>query len=232
MPDTFLGMDAPHHTEIYRSKTRNTSKLWASLFLLSLVLTANAHWNQLPLVGQTVFYHPEQSTRILAEAKPGAVVKPVAAVVAPTKCSAYSSPVSDTFNVNSLFPILPSVILNSDSCSPPYWNLDIIKIFIYKVMALLNYSILVAAIVLTIYAGILYLTGFQNEGNIKQSKTILTTTYVGLIISLSATLILRTTISIAADCNAQNAIQDNNSTIFNGTDSKSTAECPKPGDAK
>ena len=121
------------------------------------------------------------------------------------------------FNVKSpIFPILPKEILTSDTCSPPYWNLTIFKILLYKGFQLLNYIIEVTAIFMTIYAGILYLSGFSNEKNVATAKTILVSTYLGLALSLSATLILKTTIGVFADQKNGDAIKNNEDTIFHG----------------
>ena len=228
MPETFLGMPIPKmQPPPALKKRKTTTREWAVLALFSFVLVGCMQLNQEPLVGQRVFSEPTQSIRILSSTSskvPVAAPLPSAAVPATvTQCDVSKPPLSVTFNVKTIFPLLPLSILGEhDICSPPYWNLDVIKIFIYKAMALLNYLILVAAIILTIYAGIMYLTGFQNEGNIKKAKGILGATYVGLIISLSATLILRTTISIAASSESQHVINDNNSAIFSGGDAKTT----------
>ena len=127
------------------------------------------------------------------------------------------------FNTSAIFPILPSAILTSKdkagvdtNCSPPYWNLDIFRVLLYKGFGLLNYVIEITAVIMTIYAGILYLSGFANEKNVATAKTLLIATYTGLIISLSATLILRTTIGIFADSGTSNAINQNEQQIFHG----------------
>ena len=217
----FLGMPVPKAEVSPQKKRVATPSEWLRLSIMSLILAGAIHLWQVPFIGPTVapLAQTQITTRILG-GPPPAIAKPVATQQASPKTfcnlSDPNSHIADTFNAKTITPILPTVILDGSVCSPPYWGLDIIKIFIYKVMSLLNYLILTAAIILTIYAGILYLTGFQSEANIKKSKTILTSTYIGLIISLSATLILRTTISIAADSKGQNVINDNNGVIFSG----------------
>lgn len=127
------------------------------------------------------------------------------------------------FNTSDIFPILPlSVLTGKDAkghetnCSPPYWNIDVFRVLLYKGFGLLNYVIEVTAIVMTIYAGILYLSGFANEKNVATAKTVLIATYTGLALSLSATLILKTTIGVFSDKKTSDVIQQNEQKIFDG----------------
>jgi hypothetical protein len=143
-------------------------------------------------------------------------------VANPSNASDPSSRLHVAFEPTNIFPILPSAILtgvdnsgNATNCTPPYWNFDIIRVLMYKVLALLNYGIEVAAIIFTLYAGILYLTGFRAEKNIETAKKLLIATYTGMIISLSATLLLRSAVSAFADPNSAQYIQSNQNCILN-----------------
>ena len=99
------------------------------------------------------------------------------------------------FSSSRIFPIITSDILSDDpkGCSPPYWNIRIFTILLYKALGLLNYIALTLAILFTVLAGVLYISGTFNEKNVAKAKTILISTYIGLIITLSARLILGST---------------------------------------
>ena len=129
-------------------------------------------------------------------------------------------PLYAVFNPTTIFPLLPGALLGQDSsiaCSPPYWSIDVFKILIYKVLGLLNYLILVFALIFTVYAGVLYILGFANEGNVKKAKTVLIGTYTGLILAFSARLILGATIGLVADSTTPGTvINQNDQTILNG----------------
>lgn len=93
-----------------------------------------------------------------------------------------------------LFPIIPDSGRGGESgfegCTTPFWDRIIIGIFIYKFLGIANYFAGALAVLATIYAGILYLTGFAGEQTVKQAKAILIGTYIGFFIVLSARLIV------------------------------------------
>jgi len=117
----------------------------------------------------------------------------------------------------SLFPLIPPEILNPTGCGPSLWTLPIFDILIFKFLGILNWLIFTFALGFTIYAGVLYVSGFANEGNVKRARTILITTYVGLIIALSARLIMGAVVATVADNNVNSALNSpNNNSILNG----------------
>ena len=192
-----------------------------ALFAAAFQLAQSPLWQQNTSIA-AIDPYSITSTRLLALV-PNPPIQPVktAPAIPPdksvpvvvTQCD--SIQYTNKFNAKNVFPILPPEILG-ENCSPPYWDLTIFKILLYKAFALLNYVILVTAIIMTIYAGLLYLSGFSNEKNIATAKTVLISTYVGLALSLSATLILRTTIGVFADDRNGNAIKTNEGEIFYG----------------
>ena len=133
---------------------------------------------------------------------------------------AYSK-IRNTFNMNTIFPLLPTSInppqptpnpttnlipqQDPNKCSPVYWNADVMWVLAYKALALLNYVAYALAVILTIYAGLMYLSGFANEANAKKGKTILIATYVGLALVMLSRLIVYGTYQVltnkAADPN-------------------------------
>ncbi len=108
-------------------------------------------------------------------------------------------------NLISIFPIIPNGVRGLDSsgnlsptvCSPAYWGRDVLYFFVYKGLAVLNWFAEALAIILTLYAGILYMTGFYNEGNVKTAKTMLIGVYTGLAIVLLAKTIVYSGINLA-----------------------------------
>jgi hypothetical protein len=93
-----------------------------------------------------------------------------------------------------IFPLFPAELRNfkdADGCVPALWDRDVMGVLIFKTLGLLNYIAGAAAVLATIYAGILYLTSYASEANAKKAKTILISTYVGFFIVLGARLIVQ-----------------------------------------
>jgi hypothetical protein len=119
--------------------------------------------------------------------------------------SSEGSELRKAFSPTTIFPLVPKEILSEDlaGCSPPYWTREVMIIFAYKVLGLLNWAAATTAVFSTIYAGILYLTGFYKEDNAKKARAILTATLTGFIIVLSARLILGSSQLITGDTSGQ-----------------------------
>lgn len=105
-----------------------------------------------------------------------------------------------------IFPLLPKEITDYDpednvktECVPGLWNRTIIGMLLFKILGLLNYVAGALAVVATIYAGVLYLTGAIAEGTVKKAKSILIGTYVGFFIVLSARLIVQGSFYLFSD---------------------------------
>jgi hypothetical protein len=90
-----------------------------------------------------------------------------------------------------VFPLISSDMNDSaiGKCNPAVWDQNIAFLFILKALVILNWLADVTAVLATVYAGILYISGFANENNVKQAKNILISCYVGLAIVFSARLI-------------------------------------------
>lgn len=75
-------------------------------------------------------------------------------------------------------------------CSQPFWTIAVAYWFIYKTLAFLNWAAVAIAILLSLYAGVLYITGFAKEDNVKKAKTILIGAYAGLAIVFLAKVLV------------------------------------------
>jgi hypothetical protein len=96
-----------------------------------------------------------------------------------------------TIPATPIFPIIPDVVnAGPTGCNPAYWNAAIIGAIGYKGIYILNWFAFVVAVCMTIYAGLLYISGFANEANVKKAKSILVICYTGLIIVFAARIIL------------------------------------------
>jgi hypothetical protein len=118
-----------------------------------------------------------------------------------------------------LFPIIPDglrgitpkgvdVTLDPNTinnwCTQPFWTIEVFYWFVYKGLAILNWLAIAAAIILTLYAGVLYMTGFANEANVKKAKSILAAAYIGLAIVFMAKIIVYAGVNAVSGTNAEN----------------------------
>jgi len=214
MPHTFLGKPIPKQTSAKkapRKKRRGPSFAWGTLLVLPIVACGTL------LALQKTSLQPgiaERSTggalvRTFAVA-PTPTPTPLApATPYPNPCdvnidkvrNAFLDPATNT--LTNIFPIIPDDIgVNSSfKCTPSYWNRAILYLFIYKGLGIFNWIAEAAAILITLYAGILYMTAIYSEGNAKTAKAWLIGAYGGLIIVLLAKTLVFSAISLA--------IQDN-----------------------
>jgi hypothetical protein len=95
-----------------------------------------------------------------------------------------------TLDASKVFPIIPPELQVTGKCPSEYWNLDVARYFAYKGLTAINWFAGAAAILMTVYSGLLYMTGFANEANTKKAKAVLIATYVGLLITILARVIL------------------------------------------
>lgn len=93
-------------------------------------------------------------------------------------------------DANKMFPIIPPELRDDNKCPSSRWNLDVARYFAYKALTIINWLASTVAVILTVYAGLLYIGGFASEGNIKKAKSILIASYVGLVIVILARVIL------------------------------------------
>ena len=231
MSTHFLGKPSPKH-RIKKEEIKNSDN---SLHPLALVI---------PLVllimvfGVTILTHfQSQESSYLAHNVQRSILtgltNPDGRVLAQTGGGGGSTtPPSDPcrfFNANTIFPILPSTILptpadpddptvNPDpniGCTPAFWNLRVFLVIMYKMLGLLNWTAGALAILLTVYAGLLYISGFASEANTKTAKKIVITAYTGLIIVLSARLIVNFAVRQVTNQNVDAAIDTGTGGIIN-----------------
>ncbi|MBU6388971.1 hypothetical protein KGQ71_00470 [Patescibacteria group bacterium] len=90
-----------------------------------------------------------------------------------------------------IFPLIPASISSGGSiCPPQAWNIGIVYFFAVKALILANWLAVALAIILTVYAGLLYISGFANEKNVQTAKTWLISVYTGLLIVILARIIV------------------------------------------
>jgi hypothetical protein len=113
-----------------------------------------------------------------------------------------------------LFPFIPDGISGYDTngkqittmspdeankvCSQPFWGREVAYWFIYKALAILNWIATALAILLTLYAAVLYITGYASENNVKKAKSILTGAYIGLAIVFLAKVLVFAAVNIVS----------------------------------
>ena len=146
--------------------------------------------------------------RVLAENKKPPVQAPAPAAVvcdAATFKNAFLKEGGST-NTLKIFPFIPTELTVKGGCGPTTWNRDVISYFIYKILVIFNWVAGAATIMLTIYGGILYTTGFANEATVKTAKSIIIGAYTGLIIVILARVLVYSTVDLFSNTNAETAI--------------------------
>ncbi len=107
-----------------------------------------------------------------------------------------------------LFPLIPDGIRGvkrdgttdlEKQCSQGFWTRDVAYWFVYKGLAILNWLATALAILLTIYGGVLYMTGFANEANVKKAKGIITGAYIGLAIVFLAKILVYGSVTLVSN---------------------------------
>lgn len=185
MPKVFLGKNIPEpklpNVKLAGTKLKRLRWLWLFPLLLSIA------WPVQALVKNYVFSNSQQAA-VQSAYNNGESTRVLAVIANP--CD--SNLINPLINNMKIFPLVPSELVsnNANECSPPYWNLLVVLYFAYKALRLVNGIAYIMAVTFTVIAGLYYIAGFANEANIKKGKSILLATYIGLIIVLSARLIL------------------------------------------
>ncbi len=81
-------------------------------------------------------------------------------------------------------------------CNPTYWTRQVYNVIALRILNLLNWTAGSLAVVITVYAGTLYVMGFMNEANVKKAKSLLITAYTGLAIVFLSRAILYGTVAV------------------------------------
>jgi hypothetical protein len=81
-------------------------------------------------------------------------------------------------------------------CQPGFWTREVFYWFGYKVLAILNWLAMAAAIILTIYGGLLYISSYANEANAKKAKGIIVGAFIGLAIIFLAKVLVYGAVNI------------------------------------
>jgi hypothetical protein len=172
------------------------------------------------------------STRTLGTTSTPPIVNPCESIF-DANGKKISSPVSDAFHSTSdenhvqtltsqliLFPLVPEGISGwtkdgknikdmasteeqNKVCSQGFWTREVFYWFVYKALAILNWFATAVAILLTIYGGILYISGFANEANAKKAKGIIIGAYVGLAIVFLAKIMVYGAINLVSNENPE-----------------------------
>ena len=115
----------------------------------------------------------------------------------PNYCDTNNATFKQELYTQPIFPLIPKFLidysLNHDNggCNPSDWNINVIGSLVYKALALLNYIAGAAAILATIYGGVLYLSGFASKKAAETAKKVIAGAYIGLIIVLMARVIVQ-----------------------------------------
>lgn len=132
----------------------------------------------------------------------------------------------------NLMPIIPSVLLGKQdngtsltpvkdsqgkdipSCTPAYWNTLIFEFFLFKATMILNWLAGALFIILVVYAGILYISGFAVEANVKKAKSLVITAITGFLIVYAARYIIYGAgLLFSPDSNTANVFTDPNGAL-------------------
>ena len=99
-----------------------------------------------------------------------------------------------------------NVAVPEPECSPAYWNKNILTLIAWKALSLMYWIASVLAVIITIYAGLLFISGFASEENTKTAKKLLVACYTGVVIIILGRIILYGVIQpfLGKDINATN----------------------------
>ncbi len=189
-----LGKTVPHHPVPPPARAKKRSSTWIYLAIAPI------------LIGTALLtLSPATATNLTTaqRAVPALVAAPCDTKVNPD--SAEKKQLQKALD-GDIFPLIPKEITDYDTkddikteCVPGLWGRQIIGMLLYKTLGLLNYFAGALAVLATIYAGILYITGGVAEGTVKKAKTILAGTYLGFFIVLSARLIVQGSFYLFSD---------------------------------
>ena len=236
MPRTFLGKPIPEQAKSKpaRKLRKKQSTAWGTLLVLPVVACGALLALQKTSLQPTV---SERSTgAALARTFASTSTPPPTTAATPTPvpnpCDTYldapppngvrSAFMSSNGTITNIFPIIPDAVntlpqtvydpttgnsITTTYCSPPFWTRQVMYLFVYKGLAILNWLAEALAIIITLYAGILYMTAVYSEGNAKTAKAWLIGAYGGLAIVFLAKTLVFSAISVAVQDNPYTAIQ-------------------------
>jgi hypothetical protein len=97
-----------------------------------------------------------------------------------------------------LFPIIPASLIEYDKptgCIPALWERRVVNIFLLRGITTLSWLATATAIILSLYAGVLYLLDTSQPDNAKKAIKILKAVYTGLLVLLLSRFIISQTIT-------------------------------------
>ena len=214
MPRTFLGKSVPSSKETLPKRPERKSwilfVLAPAVLLSSSLYLLNSSFPSLSVSSQSIS-NPARSAQtnqrafaaISGSASQTITLADASGVDPANPCSIASLKAAN-INIGAIFPLLPAGIMPTavpsgtevsptspaKVCTPAFWNIDIVCIFLYKALAILNYLAGALAVIFTVYAGLLYISGVASEANVKKAKAILIATYLGLLIVIFAKVIV------------------------------------------
>jgi hypothetical protein len=122
-------------------------------------------------------------------------------------------------NGDKIFPVIPEV-LKTGGCTPALWDRSVGVYLLNKGLIILNWLAATLAVLLTLYAGLLYISGFAKEENVKKAKTLLIGVYAGLAIVILARVIVSSTVDIFSTSSSQNAFDSAGLPVYSGDNTK------------
>jgi hypothetical protein len=120
-----------------------------------------------------------------------------------------------------LFPIIPDGISGytfdgkkvselasteqSKWCTQAFWERTVVYWFVIKILAFINWAATALAILLFLYAGVLYISGFASEANAKKAKQVIGAAITGLVIVILARVIVLGAVALVSDVDVGSA---------------------------
>jgi hypothetical protein len=114
-----------------------------------------------------------------------------------------SQTVDRLFHTNKVgtLPLIDDALMSTapGGCNAGLWNADVVNYFAWKAIYLLDWIAGAAAILLLVYGGILYISSYLSEGNIKKAKGIIQAAIIGLVIVVTARYIIAVALVFYSD---------------------------------
>lgn len=217
MDKKFLGKSVPHQSASFKARKRAFSIKGTVLMTIPFLafvgfLALQPRNAALTETGERAV-GPAVVRTLAKDPAPPIAVQPgsCAGVITNSKNPLIDS--KGNFVSTKVFPLVPDE-LKTPPCTPEVWDRNVVTYFILKGLVVLNWLAGTLAVLATLYAGLLYISGFAKEDNVKKAKTLLAATYTGLFIVIFARIIIFSTADLLSKNSSKDAFKNSQVPVY------------------